>query len=173
MFTQNRPRGPEGEASYSYTLFLTSALDGVEWSTPCSGRFTPVEEPVPIVSEAGWAPGPVWAGVENLAVTEIRSPEHPARSKSIYRLSYPGPHPTRKPATMSTTLYPVSHNYVSMGTEVWYPRDTAVEDNNEWNVWSYNLDPPYTFIICIRKTYMKVQELIFFPYIAACSNTFL
>ena len=29
--------------------------------------FTPRKAPVPIVSEAGEAPGPVWAGAENLA----------------------------------------------------------------------------------------------------------
>ena len=28
---------------------------------------------------------------ENLGPTGIRSPEHPARSESLYRLSYPGP----------------------------------------------------------------------------------
>ena len=28
-------------------------------------------------------------GAENLAPTEIRSPDRPARSKSLYRLSYP------------------------------------------------------------------------------------
>jgi len=27
--------------------------------------FTPTKEPVPIVQEAGWAPGPVWTGAEN------------------------------------------------------------------------------------------------------------
>ena len=27
----------------------------------------PGKDPVPIVQEAGWAPGPVWTGVENLA----------------------------------------------------------------------------------------------------------
>jgi hypothetical protein len=26
---------------------------------------------VPIVEEAGWAPGPVWTGVENLATTRF------------------------------------------------------------------------------------------------------
>ena len=31
------------------TLFLTSALDGGEWSTPRPGRFTPGKDPVPIV----------------------------------------------------------------------------------------------------------------------------
>jgi len=28
--------------------------------------FTPGKDLVPIVQEAGWAPGPVWTGVENL-----------------------------------------------------------------------------------------------------------
>ena len=39
---------------------------------------------------------PVWPGAENLAFTGIRSPDRPARSGSLYRLSYPGPRPTRK-----------------------------------------------------------------------------
>ena len=29
-------------------------------------HFTPGKDPVPIVQEAGWAPGPVWKGAENL-----------------------------------------------------------------------------------------------------------
>jgi hypothetical protein len=41
--------GPEGEYRYSSTLSLTSALDGGGWSMPCCGRFTPGEDPVPIV----------------------------------------------------------------------------------------------------------------------------
>jgi len=51
--------------------------------------FTPGKDPVPIVQEAVWAPGPVWTGAENLAPTGIRSPDRPARSQSLYRLSYP------------------------------------------------------------------------------------
>ena len=51
--------------------------------------FTPGKDRVPIVQEAGWAPGPVWTGVENLAPTEIQSPDRPARRQSLYRLSYP------------------------------------------------------------------------------------
>ena len=52
---------------YSYTLPSTSALDGGGWSTPRPGRFTPGKDPVPIVYEAWWAPGPVWTDAENLA----------------------------------------------------------------------------------------------------------
>ena len=51
--------------------------------------FTPGKDPVPIVHKAGWAPGPVWTGAENIAPTGIRSPERPARSHSLYRLRYP------------------------------------------------------------------------------------
>ena len=36
-------------------------------SAPRPGRFTPGKDPVSIVQEAGWAPGPVWTGAENLA----------------------------------------------------------------------------------------------------------
>ena len=61
------------------------------WSTPRPGRFTPGKNPVPIVQEAGWAPGPVWMGAENLTSTGIQSLDHPAHSESLYRLSYPSP----------------------------------------------------------------------------------
>jgi hypothetical protein len=64
---------------------------GVGGERHASAAFTPGKDPVPIVQEAGWAPGPVWIGVENLAPTGIRSPDLPARSESLYRLRYPGP----------------------------------------------------------------------------------
>jgi hypothetical protein len=39
----------------------------------------------------GWGtPGQVWTGAENFAPTRIRSTNRPARSESLYRLSYPG-----------------------------------------------------------------------------------
>jgi len=50
--------------------------------------FTLGKDPVPIVQEAGWAPGSVLTGVENLAPTRIRSPDRPARSQLLYGLSY-------------------------------------------------------------------------------------
>ena len=37
-------------------------IDGDAWLTPCPGRFTPENDPVPIIEEAGWAPGSVWTG---------------------------------------------------------------------------------------------------------------
>jgi len=51
----------------------------------------PGKDSVPIAREAGWAPGSVWIGAENLTPTGIRSPDRPACSQSLYRLSYRGP----------------------------------------------------------------------------------
>ena len=48
-------------------------------------------DPVPIVQNAGWDQRPVWTGAEKIATTGNRSPDRPARSESLYRLSYPGP----------------------------------------------------------------------------------
>jgi hypothetical protein len=68
---------------------MTTALDGVEGvSVTPRPLFIPGKDPVPIVQEAGWAPGPVWTGAENLAATGIRSPDCLASSQSLYRLSY-------------------------------------------------------------------------------------
>jgi hypothetical protein len=39
--------------------------------TPRPGYFTSGNDEVPLVQEAGWAPRPVWAGVEYLALTGI------------------------------------------------------------------------------------------------------
>jgi hypothetical protein len=69
---------------------MTTSLEGVEGAASRLGRsFTPGKDLVPTVQEAGWAPGPVWTGAENLAPTGIRSPDRPARSQSLYRLNYP------------------------------------------------------------------------------------
>ena len=53
--------------------------------------FYPRERPGTNVIGRWWAPEPVWMGAEILASTGIRSPDHPARSESLYLLSYPGP----------------------------------------------------------------------------------
>jgi hypothetical protein len=62
-----------------------------EWGVSVTPRplFTPRKDMVPIVQEAGWAPGPVWTGAENLVPIGIWSPDRPASNQSIYRLRYP------------------------------------------------------------------------------------
>ena len=56
-------------------------------STP-RPHFTPRKDPVPILQEAGWAPGPVWT-VGKSRHHRDSIPDRPARSQSLYRLSYP------------------------------------------------------------------------------------
>jgi len=50
-------------------------------------HFTPGKDLVSIVQEAGWAPGPVWTGGKSCR-PGIQSPDRPARSQLLYRLSY-------------------------------------------------------------------------------------
>jgi hypothetical protein len=64
----------------------------MRWLARRPGRFTPGKDAVPIVQEAGWAPGLVWTDAEHLAPRGIRFPDWPARSESLYRLRYPVPH---------------------------------------------------------------------------------
>ena len=49
--------------------------------------FTPGKDPVPILQEPGWAPGPVWTGGKSRPHQDA-IPDSPARSQSLYRLSY-------------------------------------------------------------------------------------
>ena len=56
-------------------------------STP-QPHFTPGKDLVPILQEAGWAPGPVWTGAKSCPHWDS-IPDRPARSQSLYQLSYP------------------------------------------------------------------------------------
>jgi hypothetical protein len=75
-------------SSYSFT---TSALDWVSDQRHTTAALYPRGEdrPVPIVLEAGWAPGPVWAqrleeNLLHLPGIESRSPGPPVRSQTLY-----------------------------------------------------------------------------------------
>ena len=56
-------------------------------STP-RPHFTPRKDPVPILQEAGWAPGPVWTDGKSRPHRDS-NPDRSARGQSLYRLSYP------------------------------------------------------------------------------------
>ena len=56
-------------------------------STP-RPHFTPGKDTVPILQEAGWTAGPVWTGGKSRPYRDS-IPDRPARSQSLYRLSYP------------------------------------------------------------------------------------
>ena len=63
-------------------------------------------DPASVVRKTGWAPGPVWTGEENLTPTENRSPYHPARSESLYRLSCSGFRVQIVPLSLSSAMFP-------------------------------------------------------------------
>ena len=84
--------GPEGEQMYSSTLPSTSVLNVGGWSTPCPGRFTAGKDPIPHFIGGWMSPTAGMDGCgKSRPPTGIRSPDRPARSESLYRLSYPGP----------------------------------------------------------------------------------
>jgi hypothetical protein len=77
--------GEGGERKYSSYSFLTSALDGCEWSAARPGRSLPQgkDPPVSIAQKAGWASELVWTQrleEKSFAPAEDRTPI--ARSSS-------------------------------------------------------------------------------------------
>jgi hypothetical protein len=77
---------------YKVTFPSTSTLDVAVWPASRSVRFTTETAPLPVVQETGWeivARLYVWE--ENFSLhPELEKTNHPARSESLYRLSYPG-----------------------------------------------------------------------------------
>jgi hypothetical protein len=70
---------------------MTAALEGGEWSAARPGRtLPPGKDPVPIVQEAGWAPGPVWTGGKSRPHRDS-IPDRPARSSVAIPTVLPGP----------------------------------------------------------------------------------
>jgi hypothetical protein len=75
--------------TYCSTPSLTSALDSWRVVNPTPRPFYLRERHQ--LQGSGWAPGPLGTCAENLALTEIRSPDLPTRKESLYQLSYQGP----------------------------------------------------------------------------------
>ena len=59
------------------------------WAVSSTPRlhFTPGKGPVPILQEAGWAPGSVWTGGKSRTLRDS-IPDRPTHSQSLRRLSY-------------------------------------------------------------------------------------
>jgi hypothetical protein len=83
-------KAQRGSRGILYSFFNLGLIWG-GWSRHAPAALSPEKDPLPIVQAAGWAPGPVWTAAENRASTEIRSPDRPARSELLFRLSYRGP----------------------------------------------------------------------------------
>ena len=75
-----------GIALLSSRTFGTRWGWGIQPHAPAAS--TPGKDTVTIVQEAGWAPGPFWTGGKS-RLHRDSIPDRPARSQSLYRLSYP------------------------------------------------------------------------------------
>jgi len=99
-------------------------------------HFTPGKDPVPILQVAGWAPGPVWTGGKSRAHRDL-IPDRPARSQSLYRLSYPA-HNFKVPRSnenMDTFTF----------THVPFPPHPLSSDTHNISVEQYKLCSPVTY----------------------------
>ena len=71
---------------------MTAALEVGEWSAARPGRtLTLGKDQVPILKEAGWAPGPVWTGGKSRPHRDS-IPDRPAHSSVAIPTELPGPH---------------------------------------------------------------------------------
>jgi hypothetical protein len=85
---RNRPEGPEGDRGIVLLVLDLGARKG--WVVITTLRpLYPGERTGTHCTEGWGAPGPIGTCAKNIAPTGIRSPDRPARSESLYRLSYP------------------------------------------------------------------------------------
>jgi hypothetical protein len=99
-----------GSRGIALTFHDHGSRRGWEVSFTSRPLFTPGKDPVPIVQEARWAPGPVWTSAENLAPTGFRSPDRPAVAIPT---TLPGPHRTSNLLFYETTLCTTSLRLLS------------------------------------------------------------
>ena len=80
-----------GKKLYSSSLSLTSALDWGAWSASRPAALPPAMTRYPLFRRLGGPQSRSGRGRKISLPTGIRSPDRPARRKSLYRLSYPDP----------------------------------------------------------------------------------
>jgi hypothetical protein len=95
---------------------------------PRPDRLTPKKDPVPTVQEAGWALGPVWTGVENLAPQGL----------DLWTVQPIASHYTdcTIPAPIFWSILNGSENkFVHMQSDIkWYYACTLHTTHNQWHV---------------------------------------
>ena len=136
-------------------------------STPWP-HFTPGKDPVPIVQEPGWAPGPVWTGGKSRPHRDSIS-DRPARSQSLYRLSYPAhfiPHildVLRRlfcycmPAVVGTGA---SSWVKAAGHDIGHSPPSSAESNKNWYVYIT------TVPVCLDG---RVRDIFTFTFYSHCN----
>jgi hypothetical protein len=97
---------------------------------------------VPTAQVVGWAIGSVWTGAENLAFIVIRSLDLPTRDKSLYQLSYTGPHKKSKVKAKFRTGPPVPKSSVLVLTAICH-----------WLLYFHGTTAPVGPVITLRYTH--------------------
>ena len=105
-------------------------------------HFTPGKDLVPILQEAGWATGPVWTGGKSRPHQDS-IPDRPARSQSLYRLSYPAHKIRHGMLKRARTRGEIPHIYLNIPTE---KNPTQCTDRK----YNYNFTCSLGFVVCAR-----------------------
>lgn len=98
-------------------------------------------DPVAILQEVGWGPGPVWKDAENLAPTGILPPPRPVRGHLLYRPRHPGLPYTHKHDILVTPGMWSPHTDVGAGLPLWnvewytQPDVAAGPTRFSWLIW--------------------------------------
>ena len=79
--------GPEGGRGIALLFHDRGTIRGWVVSSTPRPHFSPGKVPIPIIQEAGRAPGQVWTGGKSRPHRDSIL-DRPARSQSLYRLSY-------------------------------------------------------------------------------------
>ena len=69
---------------------MTTALEGVSGQQQAPAAIYPGKDPVPILQEAGWAPGAVWTGGKSRPYRDS-IPDRPVRSSVAVPTELTGP----------------------------------------------------------------------------------
>jgi hypothetical protein len=109
------------------------------WGVSVTPRpiFTPGKEPVPVVQETGWAPGPVWTGAENLAAPGF-DPQTVQPLASRYTDWATGPTNFAKAPTRRT----------------WNMMDEELRSAEKWGSLDLSMCDGYLTTICHRALYV-------------------
>jgi len=83
------------------------------WLTRGPGRFTPGNDPVPIYRGLG-APGQVWTGSENFALTGFLFQDRPPCSELLYRLRCSGPQSFTVPLSNKVYVVVLSNSHTKI-----------------------------------------------------------
>jgi len=103
-----KPLGGRGLAVLLLYPRRKKEVGGQHDAPAAASPFPPLrkETRLPLYRRLGLASGAVWTGAENLTLIGIRCPDRPARSESLYRGPFPGPHPSMRACTNPNTVHP-------------------------------------------------------------------